>query len=81
MIVNDAIRNIMKENGVTQQVMAINTGRKKPNEVGSALNSKNMTCNQVIKMLSTMGYELVIQKRTSGKRPDGQIVLERSDLK
>lgn len=80
MLINDAIRNLMKDNGVTQMIMAINLGRKRATDVGSMLDSKNMTCNQAIKMLSTMGYELVIQKRTSGKRSEGQIVLERSDL-
>ena len=79
MTINNAIRTVMKEKGVTQQAMAVSIGKKTANEVGSRLNSKNMTFDRAIEMLSVLGYEVTIQPRTAGSRKAGQIVIERSD--
>lgn len=80
MIVNEAIKKIMKDTNTRQQTLADNVGFTRATDVGRKLCIDNMTTNTVIRLVNAMGYELVIQKRTSGKRPDGQIVLERSDL-
>lgn len=79
MVINEAIRTIMREKKVTQKAMAECIGKKSPNEIGSKLNSKNMTFDKAIEMLSVMGYEVVVQPRKAGARPQGQIVIERSD--
>lgn len=79
MIINEAISKIMKDKGVTQKAMAESIGKEKPTDVSARLASKNMTFNKAIEMLSVMGYEVTVQPRRAGKRPEGQIVIERSD--
>ncbi len=76
---NKAISAIMKENGFTQARMATCINKKKASDVSARLASSNMTVNNVIEMLSVMGYELVIQKKTPGSRAKDQIVIERED--
>lgn len=79
MKINEAISHIMKEKGVTQQAMAESIGKQKATDVSARLASKNMTFNKAIEMLSVMGYEVTVQPRKAGARPQGQIVIERSD--
>lgn len=79
MIINEAISRIMKEKGVTQKAMAESIGKEKATDVSARLASKNMTFNKAIEMLSVMGYEVTVQPRKAGARPQGQIVIERSD--
>lgn len=77
-VINDLIRTIMKESGVTQQSMAFAIGKTKATDVSARLNSKNMTFDKAIEMLNVCGYEVVVQKRKQGKRPDGQYLVARS---
>lgn len=79
MIINEAISRIMKEKGVTQKAMAESIGKEKATDVSARLASKNMTFNKAIEMLSVMGYEVTVQPRKAGARPQGQIVIERSE--
>lgn len=79
MVINKAISSIMKEKKVTQQTMADSIGKSRATDVSARLASKNMTFNTAIEMLSVMGYEVVIQPRKAGARPQGQIVIDRSD--
>jgi hypothetical protein len=75
MTVNKIIAKIMKEKGVTQQVMATSIGKKKATDISSRLHYDNMTFARAIEMLDVLGYEVVIQKRTAGRRADDQIVV------
>lgn len=76
MLVNEAIKKIMKEKRVTQQMMANALGKKKANEIGARLNYPNMSIPSIVEMLEVLGYELVIQEVKSGKRREDQIVIE-----
>ena len=80
MNISKAISTIMKEKKVTQATMAISIGKKTPNEVSARLSSKNLTFNTAIEMLTVLGYEVVVQPKKPGARPQGQIVIERSDI-
>lgn len=79
MTISETISHIMKTKGVTQKAMAESIGKEKATDVSARLASKNMTFNKAIEMLSVMGYEVVVQPRRAGVRPQGQIVIERSD--
>lgn len=79
MTISEAISHIMKTKGVTQKAMAESIGKEKATDVSARLASKNMTFNKAIEMLSVMGYEVTVQPRRAGARPQGQIVIERSD--
>lgn len=76
--VNKAIREIMRSKGVTLQSMAKSIKKEEAKEVSSRLGSKNMTFDKAIEMLSVMGYEVVVQPRTSGDRKAGQYVIVHS---
>jgi hypothetical protein len=78
MNINEIIRTLMKENKVTQSSMAASIGKKRATDVSARLASKNMTFDSAIEMLTVMGYEVVVQKRTAGTRRKDQIVVERS---
>lgn len=79
MLVNKAIRKIMKNEGVTLQSMAFSIGKERGNDVSARLNYSNMKMNTVIEMLNVMGYEVVIQKRKPGTRPAGQILIDQKE--
>ena len=80
MVINTAISRLMRERGVTQKGMASSVGKERPQDISARLQSKNMTFNRAIEMLDVLGYEVVVQPRKAGKRPDGQIVIVRSDI-
>lgn len=77
--INEAIRAIMKERKITQQAMASALGKERPNDISARLNYKNMSFDRAIEMLSVCGYEVVVQEKKRGKRPDGQILIIQSD--
>lgn len=81
MNINEVISRLMKDNKVTQSAMAVSIGKKRANDVSARLVSSNMTFDKAIEMLSVMGYEVVVQKKTAGARGKDQIVIERSDKK
>jgi hypothetical protein len=75
MTINKIISKLMRENGVTQQVMAVSIGKKKATDISSRLHYNNMTFARAIEMLDVLGYEVVIQKKTAGERASDQIVV------
>ena len=79
MRINRAIKQVMKENGVTQRRMAIAIGKSKPNDISARLMSKNMSFDKAIEMLNVMGYEVVVQPVTKGQRKEGTIVIDGKD--
>lgn len=80
--INNVIRRIMKECKITQQRMAFAIGKTKPTSVSSRLDTANMTFDTAIEMLNICGYEVVVQKRKQGKRPDDQyLVIRTCDVK
>lgn len=79
MVINEIIASVMKEKKVTQISMAKSIGKEKATDVSARLASKNMTFNKAIEMLSVMGYEVVVQPVSRGKRPDGQYIVVGSD--
>lgn len=75
MTVNKAIAMVMKEQGITQQYMAEQIGKKKATDVSSRLSTSNMTIEKITEMLEVLGYEITIQPKRPGARPKGQIVI------
>lgn len=75
MTMNKAIAKIMREQGITQLMMAQSIGKEKPNEVSSRLAYSNMSISKSLEMLEVLGYEITIQPKRPGARPKGQIVI------
>lgn len=76
MQINKAIRQVMKDKGVTLLSMAKAIGKEKGNDVSSRLSSPNMTFKNAVEMLDVMGYEVVIQERKPGARRADQILID-----
>lgn len=75
MLINQIIKTLMKEEGFTQTQMAVAIGKELPNEISARLASKNMTFKSAVEMLSVLGYEVIVQKKSQGaKRKDQHIV-------
>lgn len=76
MLINEAIKKVMKDKKVTQQMMAKALGKKRTSDIAARLSYSNMSVPSIIEMLEVLGYELVIQEVKSGKRREDQIVIE-----
>ena len=79
MQINKAIRQVMRDKGVSLLSMAKAIGKERGNDVSSRLNIPNMTINNVVEMLDVLGYEIVIQERKPGARRANQIVIDQKE--
>lgn len=71
---NEIIRAIMKETNTTQQRLGEQLGIKQ-NAVSNMLNRSEPSLATFQTVLESMGYEIIVQKKTSGRRKEGQMVL------
>lgn len=74
----DIVKQTLKEKGISQTQLASMLGYTAAAGVTNRLcaSSKDMSCALFAKMLDVIGYEVVVQPKTSGKRKEGSIVLE-----
>lgn len=79
MKIGEAIKEAMKRQKTTQKRLAERIGAKSQSVISERLRMNNLSVDTVIEMLDAIGYELVIQEKKRGRRPEGQIVIERSD--
>ena len=79
MQINKAIRQVMRDKGVSLLSMAKAIGKERGNDVSSRLNIPNMTINNVVEKLDVLGYEIVIQERKPGARRADQIVIDQKE--
>ena len=79
MQINKAIRQVMRDKGVSLLSMAKAIGKERGNDVSSRLNIPNMTINNVVEMLDVLGYEIVVQERKPGARRADQIVIDQKE--
>ena len=79
MQINKAVRQIMRDKGVTLLSMAKAIGKQKANEVSSRLTNPNMSFDKAVEMLDVLGYEIVIQERKLGARRADQIVIDQKE--
>lgn len=85
MKVNKAIREVMRQKGMSLSSMESSLGivpkenTKKGNSISARLNSDNLTFNTAVGMLNILGYEIVIQEKRQGNRRTDQIVINQID--
>lgn len=79
MQINKAIRQVMRDKGVTLLSMAKAIGKERSGDVNARLYYSNMTFNTAIEMLDVLGYEIVIQERKPGARRADQIVIDQKE--
>lgn len=79
MKMGEAIKNAMKIRGVTQTDLAKKLNAKTQSVIAGRLNHPNMSINNALEMLNELGYEITIQPKKAGRRPEGQIVITMED--
>ena len=77
MQINKAVRQVMRDKGVTLLSMAKAIGKQKANEVSARLTNPNMSFDKAVEMLDVLGYEIVIQE--PGARRADQIVIDQKE--
>lgn len=75
MKLGDAIKSAMKLQKTNQTQMAERIGASSQSVVAQRLRMDNLSVDKVMEMLDVIGYELVIQEKKRGRRPEGQIVI------
>ena len=76
MLINKAIREIMKVKKMSLSAMAEALGKGKGNDISARLNHSNMSFDKAVEMLTVLGYEIVIQEKKQGSRRADQIVID-----
>lgn len=79
MQINKAIRQVMRDKGVTLLSMAKAIGKERTSDVNARLYYSNMTFNTAVEMLDVLGYEIIIQERRPGARRADQIVIDQKE--
>ena len=79
MKIGEAIRQAMKNQKTTQKQLADRIGAKSQSVISERLKMDNLSINTVIEMLDGIGYEMVIQEKKRGRRPEGQIIIDRGE--
>lgn len=70
------IETIMKETGQTQSQIALLIGAKRQQDISAAMNRADLKVGFFVKVLNAMGYEVVVKKRSRGRKEEGAIVVE-----
>lgn len=74
MIGTDALRAIMADEGLNQAQVAKLVGMKNQSNVSEAL-KRDMKISLFAAFADAMGYEVIIQKKKKGPKPDGAYVI------
>lgn len=72
----EIITSTMKQSGLNQTQMASMIGLKNQSGFSMALNRADLKIGFFVKVLNAMGYEVVVKKRSRGRKEDGVIVVE-----
>ena len=79
MKISDAIKTAMKNQKTTQVQLAERIGASSQSVIAQRLRMNNLSVDIVIEMLDAIGYEMVIQEKKRGRRPEGQIIIDRGE--
>lgn len=79
MKISDAIKTAMKNQKTTQAQLAKRIGASSQSVIAQRLRMNNLSVDTVIEMLDAIGYEMVIQEKKRGRRPEGQIIIDRGE--
>ena len=77
MRVNEAITQILKEKKQSKAMLSRKLGYPHDTAVNNILAKNNLTIDMLYTLCELLDYEITVQpKRTGGRRPEGQIVLD-----
>ena len=83
MTIRETIKALLKYKKITQTALAEKMGYASQSGIGQILQRGNMTVETLIKICDLLDYEVTIQPKRAGRRPEGQfiITLEKEDKK
>lgn len=76
---NTALSRIMNVTGWTQSRMAKELGLGRQSAIANRLARENISIMNAMEMLNKMGYEIVFQPISGGRRKDGAFVIDGID--
>lgn len=71
---NEIIKAVMEETDTKQRQLAAAMGVGQP-AISNILNRDGINLGTMVELLEIMGYEVVVQKKTQGRRKEGQMVV------
>ena len=72
---SDILKKAMKETHITQEQLRDRLGFANQSGVSMRINREKQSVNSLLEVLDELCYELVIQPKKRGRRPDGQEVV------
>lgn len=83
MTIRETIKALLKYKKTTQTALAEKMGYSSQSGIGQILQRGNMTVETLIRICDALDYEVTIQPKRGGRRPEGQfiITLEKGDKK
>jgi hypothetical protein len=72
---SDILKKAMRDTHITQEQLRDRLGFANQSGVSMRINRENQSVNSLLEVLDELGYELVIQPKKRGRRPDGQEVV------
>lgn len=79
MNIRTIIKRVAKEKRISQEKLAEHSGIGSQSTLASRLSRENMSIKNALQMLDALGYELVVQPKTAGKRKVGAYVVTMED--
>ena len=76
----EILKAVLKERGVTQTKLAEMMGYASQSAIGNKVKDGCNT-NLFVEFMDKLGYEVVVQPKTQGKRKDGAMLLTNGDDK
>ena len=61
----EILLDAMRERGYTQTLLAKESGYKRQSNVSEILRSKSMQVDNFVKLLNTMGFDVIVKDRTT----------------
>lgn len=76
MTIKEAIKSLLKYKKTTQSALADKMGYASPSGIGQMLQRGNLTVETLIKICDLLDYEVSIQPKRGGRRPEGQFIID-----
>lgn len=71
----EIVRAVLKHRKVKQKYLALMVGRS-ATTISNLLYSEGLSVSSLYSFMTVLGYEIVIQPKKPGQRPEGQYVVE-----
>jgi transcriptional regulator with XRE-family HTH domain len=75
MTIRETIKTLLKYKKTTQTALAEKMGYANQSGIGQILQRGNMTVETLIRICDSLDYEVTIQPKRGGRRPEGQFIM------